>query len=664
MKKYLLYILFIFSLIAYSQEKTDRLKYFEYVIINPKIYSNITFEKKYSSEMILSHLHNSFTNNNFIVLDQEVSKWPKEINQCNVLECYIVYTEYSKGRGKIELALKNCKNINIYINSSKGKASNTIELIENNINPILKDINSVNIVEFDDIYAKPEDKYQSSLKYREHKEQIFKTDEHNLNSYKYIYVPTLKYKNLQNDIWGLSHYARNYLKSNSNFIILDDNTLLSTKDARENPCLVLTLNIDTDKRKKITALGTNYYSIANIKITNCNLKLLLQEKAEDYGDDDYLSALKKIFEKVDLSLYSFQEGKKLDFNRKISEQTNLNEEQIKEYLFNNYTNNIEGIYKAYVNSQFETYYKFGIIQHENKYKAIIIESEYGNWKPGEVKAYIEPTAMNDIYSIRWYLLRKDSLDTYATLDKGALLSIEYFNNIKQEKDYFRFIKLYPQNSDIDEIASSEYKSSGSGFAITNNGIIATNSHVVKGANIIELTFSNKEGGTIKYKADILLNDRANDIALLKIKDNSFSGFDNLPYKLNSNTQVGEKIFTIGFPLNAIMGNNYKVTDGIISSNTGAKDDVRYIQITAPIQPGNSGSPLFNKNGEIVGINTSGLVSTITQNVNYAIKISYLQNMISLLHEAYGICSSNDLKGKELTEQVNVLKNYVCLIGIK
>jgi S1-C subfamily serine protease len=116
-----------------------------------------------------------------------------------------------------------------------------------------------------------------------------------------------------------------------------------------------------------------------------------------------------------------------------------------------------------------------------------------------------------------------------------------------------------------------------------------------------------------------------------------------------------------------MGTNYKVTDGIISSKSGIADDVRYYQISVPVQPGNSGGPLFNKDGNIIGITSAKLnskaVGTSIENVNYAVKISYLLNLYNMLPNSNQSENPSQLAGKELQEQVKTLKNYVCLIKI-
>jgi S1-C subfamily serine protease len=106
------------------------------------------------------------------------------------------------------------------------------------------------------------------------------------------------------------------------------------------------------------------------------------------------------------------------------------------------------------------------------------------------------------------------------------------------------------------VKKSITRSSGSGFLISEDGRIATNSHVIKDANKIEVTISN-ETGTTTYKAEVFFNNPENDIAILKIKDNKFKTLKNIPYGIATKAEVGEKVFTIGFPLNNIMGENYK-----------------------------------------------------------------------------------------------------------
>ena len=104
--------------------------------------------------------------------------------------------------------------------------------------------------------------------------------------------------------------------------------------------------------------------------------------------------------------------------------------------------------------------------------------------------------------------------------------------------------------------------------------------------------------------------------------------------------MGDKVFTIGYPHTRIMGFKPKYTEGVISSLTEIRDNPTVFQTTVPIQPGNSGGPLFNDKGEVVGLTTSSLsllaiesMGAVPQNVNYAVKSSFVKNTISTVPEA-------------------------------
>ena len=208
---------------------------------------------------------------------------------------------------------------------------------------------------------------------------------------------------------------------------------------------------------------------------------------------------------------------------------------------------------------------------------------------------------------------------------------------------------------------------GSGFLIDKNGLIATNAHVIKGAKRIQVSFCRKFGA-LKYNAQVMIHDKFNDVAILKIVDNSFKGFGDLPYNIVEKTNIGEDVFTIGFPLSYIMGQRFKVSDGIISANTGVSDDVRYLQTNTVIHPGNSGGPLFNNNGDIVGLVSSKLKeefanNTKVENINYAIKTPYVMNIYNMISDEKLPSKIHTVEGKNLEEKVLVLSNYVCLIKV-
>lgn len=203
-------------------------------------------------------------------------------------------------------------------------------------------------------------------------------------------------------------------------------------------------------------------------------------------------------------------------------------------------------------------------------------------------------------------------------------------------------------------------STGTGFALSSKGYIVTNFHVIDKAHSIEVR--GIEGNALKkYSAEVIIIDERNDLAVLKINDDSFTTLGYVPYTFKTGlAEVGESVFTLGYPMSEILGEEIKLTNGVISSKTGIKGDLSTYQISVPIQPGNSGGPLFDSNGNLIGITSSGISRklNITENVNYAIKNGYLISMLESLTEKISLPNNNLLKGKSLHEQVKIAKDFV------
>ena len=157
-------------------------------------------------------------------------------------------------------------------------------------------------------------------------------------------------------------------------------------------------------------------------------------------------------------------------------------------------------------------------------------------------------------------------------------------------------------------AQTTSMASGSGIVLSTDGYIATNNHVVDGG--IEFfvdVFTN--GFKKSYKASVVKTDATNDLAIIKINDPTFKDFSILPYSLRmQGINVGEKVFAMGYPRPGLQGEEVKVTDGIISSKTGFQNDNKTYQISAPIQPGNSGGPLFDNSSNLIGLTNAGIPS--------------------------------------------------------
>lgn len=168
-------------------------------------------------------------------------------------------------------------------------------------------------------------------------------------------------------------------------------------------------------------------------------------------------------------------------------------------------------------------------------------------------------------------------------------------------------------------------STGTGFFISPDGYILTNQHVIDDGKDIDIYWM----GDL-YTAKIVEEDKEDDLALLKIEAESQFLSVNLDL-----VPKGAEVVVLGYPNIGIQGNEQKATFGYINSHSGIKNDRRYYQMSAPVQPGNSGSPMLNSSAEVVGIVTSTLnqtaslnaTGTISQNVNYALKTEYTIPML-------------------------------------
>ena len=185
------------------------------------------------------------------------------------------------------------------------------------------------------------------------------------------------------------------------------------------------------------------------------------------------------------------------------------------------------------------------------------------------------------------------------------------------------------------------------------------------ANEIEVEFILDEE-IQKFNAEIVQSDKINDLAILKIVDINFDGLKSITYNFKTrSSDVGTKVFAYGYPFALSgMGKEIKVTDGIISSKTGFDGDITRYQISAAIQGGNSGGPLFDSNGNLIGINSAKIQAKEIDNVGYSIKTSYVLNLIDILPKNIELPSSSKVSKLSLTEQVKEISKYVVLVKVK
>lgn len=243
---------------------------------------------------------------------------------------------------------------------------------------------------------------------------------------------------------------------------------------------------------------------------------------------------------------------------------------------------------------------------------------------------------------------------------GKIMHFIFGENIAQFKNKI-FTPQYenkPQNPHS-TITQKQYEvKTGTGFFITNDGYLITNNHVIRNSSKIIIQKDSKQ-----FIAKVIDTDKQNDLALLKIDSPSKP-----LYLFQGDVESkGENIASFGYPLIGIQGNELKTTFGNINSISGIKGDLSYYQIDTPIQPGNSGGPLLNYYGEVIGVVTATLnqqtalmeMGTFTQNVNYAVKISKLFPMLKKHH----INKNINLRKKRLREVDLVKENEKSVVLI-
>jgi len=190
---------------------------------------------------------------------------------------------------------------------------------------------------------------------------------------------------------------------------------------------------------------------------------------------------------------------------------------------------------------------------------------------------------------------------------------------------------------------------GTGFTVTDDGFILTANHVVEDANAVSVRLANG----LELEAKVVKASRNIDLALLKINSQTP---DYLPIT-SSQPKVasGDRVFTFGFPVVSVLGSEPKFTDGAISSMSGPGGEITFLQITVPVQPGNSGGPLVSEQGDVVGIITASVAivpfikatGTLPQNVNWAVNATFAAPLVPQAATK----KQMPLKRKEIIERV-------------
>ncbi len=197
---------------------------------------------------------------------------------------------------------------------------------------------------------------------------------------------------------------------------------------------------------------------------------------------------------------------------------------------------------------------------------------------------------------------------------------------------------------------------GTGFAISNNGYVVTNYHVIAGADSIYIQNTKGEA----FKAASVFEDISSDLAILKITDSTFKG-QPLPYSIKPQRALrGEAVFTLGYPRDEIV-----YGEGYISAQTGFNGDSAAYQVSIPVNPGNSGAPLMDNKGDVVGIVTGK--QTTSDGIAFAVKSAHLKRLLEempkdkLPKKEWN--HKNRLEGMSRVEQVKRLEDFVYMVKV-
>ncbi|HTQ65635.1 MAG TPA: serine protease [Puia sp.] len=217
-------------------------------------------------------------------------------------------------------------------------------------------------------------------------------------------------------------------------------------------------------------------------------------------------------------------------------------------------------------------------------------------------------------------------------------------------------------SKASKIPEPTVKYGGTGFLIDGKGYIVTSAHVVNNATAVRV--QNNKG---EFDTKIIYVNPKSDLAVLKIVDSNFRALSSLPYGISKTSgDLGEPIFTLGYPRDEIV-----YGEGYMSAITGFEGDTLACQIAVAANPGNSGGPVLDKNGDVIGVlitrqvQAQGAVfASKSKNIFKALDAirtdsTVIKNDSSLLN--IKVSSSSSLKGMDRTQQIKKIQDYIFLV---
>ncbi|HOC95787.1 MAG TPA: serine protease [Candidatus Cloacimonadota bacterium] len=295
--------------------------------------------------------------------------------------------------------------------------------------------------------------------------------------------------------------------------------------------------------------------------------------------------------------------------------------------------------------------------------------------PGDIAARVIPDVIRSdsyYFSFDYGLELLGTYEVYMTLN-GDEVRGTYDNSFDKYGVKIRLKSEYVYRRVSNNKAEFSKKDifSGTGFLISDEGYVVTNYHIIENGKNITVSFPHN-GKT--YKAHATVKDKNNDLALLKIDGFALNDISNtpIPYSVmpSNLTSIGNTVFTLGYPLSDVLGSSIKYSSGFITSSFDNSMNPVLMQIDNNIQPGNSGSPLFNSDGNIIGIVVSSLNASyflrkgdfIPQNVNFAIRSDYLQPLLNSLNiKPVNQTLASKYKLMAIEDKISTIKPFISII---
>ena len=490
-----------------------------------------------------------------------------------------------------------------------------------------------------------------------------------LAGYRYAVIPLTTFDNGKVDPYGLGKQLRRRIGADPSWQVLTDVDVTTKRGARatwpeELPWQTVASSklIAQDRLKLAQTVAFSIYTPGGrgrIDVGFVVSDIFGRELARFEGESGlFRSPGERALRALDKAIDSLSQARpefRPDLSRTAgTERVALDESQVRTYLAAaSKLSPIEGIW-----SDRDGTFRIAITREQEKsqFRAVVLSSKHPFWDSGMVKARFEPTS-DPVNLIGHYRLddHQERTSTFR-VERAALISEGTLGVrlLRIDTGEVRPDALLPPaattpvppataapvpptaTAPLPPTTAAPGRSdsrgalyrigTGTAFVVGQN-LVATNFHVIDGGTVWELRFPSKDEA---LPLEVVVADKANDLVLMRVQG-ARSPLKPLRIIAARSARLGEDVFSVGFPLTGLLSDGHKVSTGVVSALAGLDNDPRFFQLTVPSQPGNSGGPIFNSKGEVVGVLASTLsvdylykaTRTLPQNVNFAMKSDYL-----------------------------------------